>query len=105
MNQTKKDPTEPPKIVIPHARFELGNLYLTPGANDTLTTGEITIMLGRHALGDWGLCCPQDYQANEDALRTGARLFSIYKSKSREKIWVITEADRSATTFLLPSEY
>jgi len=99
------DPTEPPKIILADAVFLLGSLYLTPGARDALQPLEISMLLNRHARGDWGNCCEEDRDANEDALITGARLFSVYQSKSGEKIWLITEADRSATTFLLPSEY
>jgi hypothetical protein len=61
--------------------------------------------LDRHLRGDWGNCDADDRQANEDALKTGARIFSVYHTKKGVKLWVITEADRSATTILLPNEY
>jgi len=52
-----------------------------------------------------GDCCEEDRQANEDALKNGDRLFSVYKTAKGVKIWVITEADRSSTCVLLPEEY
>jgi hypothetical protein len=60
--------------------------------------------LDRHLSGDWGEMCEEDLRANEEALREGARLFSSYQTELG-KIWVITEADRAATTILLPEEY
>lgn len=67
--------------------------------------------VSRHVKGDWGDVCKEDWQTNEDALRNGFRLFSVYalghlaKEIGEKKIWIITEADRSATTVLFPSEY
>jgi hypothetical protein len=63
------------------------------------------LFLARHARGDWGELCPADMRANDRALREGDRLLSAYKTSTGERLWVITEADRSATTILLPSEY
>jgi len=59
----------------------------------------------RHVSGDWGDVCTDDASANEWALKNDGRILSSYKTKVGEKIWVITEADRSATTLLLPDEY
>ena len=66
--------------------------------------------LRRHALCDWGTVCEEDKQANDDALRTGARLLSAYFLPDETKLWIITDAEddkgkRQATTFLLPEEY
>jgi len=61
--------------------------------------------LRRHADGDWGDLCKEDKTSNDRALRDGSRLFSSYEFPSRGKLWIITEADRSATTFLLPEDY
>jgi hypothetical protein len=58
-----------------------------------------------HARGDWGLVFPEDRQANEDALRDGDRLMSVYRSSKGQRFWIITEADRSATTVLFPDDY
>ena len=61
--------------------------------------------LRRHASGDWGDVCTDDLQSNQDALQNGLRLLSVYWSSEGIRFWIITEADRSATTILLPDEY
>ena len=64
-----------------------------------------TEFLARHHCGDWGdALCDEDKQLNDDALKNGSRLFSAYMVGS-SKLWIISEADRSSTTLLLPSEY
>ena len=87
--------------------FPLGQIVATPGALDALQTTLQTPaeFLARHVTGDWGDMVEEDKQENEHALKYGNRLFSAYKLKDGTKIWVITEWDRSVTTFLLPSEY
>lgn len=62
-------------------------------------------LLKRHQCGDWGETCPEDAQTNEDALLGGGRVFSVYRLRTGTTIWIITEADRAATTALLPDEY
>jgi hypothetical protein len=62
-------------------------------------------VLARHANGDWGELDEHDRRANEYALKHGLRVLSAYTLSSGEKIWIITEADRSTTTILLPEEY
>jgi hypothetical protein len=59
----------------------------------------------RHVSGDWGDICAEDRQANADALQYGYRLMSVYELSKTERLWIITEADRSSTTLLLPEEY
>ncbi|MFN3194027.1 MAG: type I restriction endonuclease subunit M [Aureliella sp.] len=93
------------KRKLPAGRFQLGELFITPMAKELLSQLEVSLMLSRHAQGDWGICCASDCQANESALKNEARIISCYKSKGGEKVWIITEADRSATTVLLPSDY
>jgi hypothetical protein len=61
-------------------------------------------LLRRHWRGDWGDLCPEDVRANEQAIKQGARILSSY-SVLTDRVWIITEADRAATTLLLPSEY
>ncbi len=61
-------------------------------------------LLARHQSGDWGECEPEDWQANDLDLCTGGRLFSVY-TVSGNRLWIITEAERSATTILLPDDY
>lgn len=89
------------------ARFPLGQVVATPGALAALRASGETAepFLRRHVTGDWGDVCPEDRQANELALRSGERLLSSYRTVQGVKTWVITEADRSATTLLLPDEY
>ena len=58
-----------------------------------------------HAAGRWGDLCDEDKAMNDDAVKLGGRVFSAYRLRDCKKIWVITEADRSSTTVLLPEEY
>lgn len=87
--------------------FILGQVVATPGALEALemASQSSTDILNRHVIGDWGDLDAQDKQTNNDALRNGERLLSAYTLASGERIWIITEADRSVTTLLLPSEY
>ena len=84
----------------------LGKVVATPGAlKHLLEAGQHPFdYLARHATGDWGDLCAFDRRQNEVALRTGERVFSSYDTLAG-KVWVITEADRSVTTLLLPEEY
>ena len=88
-------------------RFELGHIRATPGAlNAIQQSGEDALsFFVRHVGGDWGVVCAADKDANDRALIDGERLVSAYLLNSGEKIWLITEADRSASTVLLPDEY
>ena len=86
-------------------RFPLGETVITQGALAALTTKDFATALRRHSSCDWGDVCPEDAQLNDAALHDGTRLFSVYTSSDGTRFWVITEADRSVTTFLLPSEY
>lgn len=87
------------------ASFPLGHLVATPNALAHLSHSDIWRSLRRHVTGDWGDVCDEDRTANNNALRSGARLFSVYHGENRTKFWIITEADRSATTVLLPEDY
>lgn len=86
--------------------FEPGHITATPGALDLLTKFNIDSrdLLRRHLTGDWGLLSEQDAKENELSIQHGFRIWSSYPVGD-DKVWVITEADRSATTLLLPSEY
>lgn len=88
-------------------KFELGHLVMTPGADETLRAAHQVPpeFLLRHKHGDWGELPEEDIQENEWSLENGARLFSAYRTRTEEKLWVITEWDRSVTTLLLPEEY
>ena len=87
--------------------FPLGRVVATPGALRALEeTGQQAVdFLDRHACGNWGVVEEEDWWQNDNAVRYGGRLLSSYRLASGEKIWIITEADRSATTLLLPDEY
>ena len=88
--------------------FELGLVVITSGINDKLDnvrfSKELTVALHRFTNADWGEMEQEDIEANNEALRNGERLFAAYNT-SEGKIWIITEADRSATTILFPNEY
>lgn len=99
--RVKRERTENPKGPL----FELGQVVSTPGAQAALTRQDIEKALSRHHQGDWGDVGRHDWRANEDALTEGFRLFSVYRTEQGEKFWVITEADRTSTCVLLPSEY
>lgn len=88
-----------------HRAFALGRLVSTPGALERIPSDEMQTALLRHARGDWGDVGHEDWEENELALREGFRLFSVYHTSDGAKFWIITEADRSATTVLLPEEY
>ena len=87
--------------------FPLGQIVATPGALEALEKAQQTPMefLARHVRGDWGDVCDEDAEANEQSLKDGSRILSSYRTKLGEKLWIITEADRSSTACLLPSEY
>ncbi len=86
-------------------KFPLGQTVITPNALERLTQDDVLGALRRHAAGDWGDLGDEDRQENELSLREGFRILSAYRSASGEKFWIITEADRSATTVLMPEDY
>jgi hypothetical protein len=88
-------------------KFEPGRIVSTPGALQAMEeAGENPAsLLLRHLSGDWGELDEHDIRENEFSLEHGLRLLSAYRLSNGTKIWIITEADRSATTFLLPEEY
>ena len=87
--------------------FSLGEIVATTGVLAVLEkAGQPPLLfLLRHAAGDWGEVCQEDWQANDAAVERGDRLLSAYRKSLGERIWIITEHDRSATTLLLPDEY
>lgn len=86
--------------------FSLGAVVATPGALDLLDRAGInaTAYLNRHQCGDFGTISPHDFQENRFAVNRRLRILSAYDI-GKERLWLITEADRSVTTLLLPSEY
>ena len=87
--------------------FPLGQIVATPGALDLLdrTATNAIELLQRHQSGDWGAMPPEDAEMNVDSIVSGCRIMSSYYLNDIERVWVITEADRSATTLLLPEDY
>lgn len=88
--------------------FPLGQIVSTPGALEALRQEGTNGLeyLRRHVTGDWGDLCHNDKAQNQLAIKEGSRILSAYRLASTgAKLWIITEADRSVTTFLLPDEY
>jgi hypothetical protein len=83
----------------------LGEVYATPGVLTQISKSEIAFALARHENCDWGDVCKEDWELNNEALEMGYRILSSYTSSNGIKFWIITEADRSTTTILLPEEY
>jgi hypothetical protein len=74
-------------------------------ADDTAFSKFVLASIRRHVTGDWGELGEEDKKENELSLKEGFRLLSAYEAEGLPKIWIITEADRSATTILFPEEY
>jgi hypothetical protein len=87
------------------AKFRLGRIVSTPNALARLSQEDILRAIARHQSGDWGDVSEHDREENELSLKEGFRLFSVYASASGHKFWLITEADRSLTTVLMPEDY
>jgi hypothetical protein len=88
-------------------RFPLGRVVATPGALRALEKAEQhpAEFLDRHVNGDWGEVPDADKQENERSVEQGLRILSAYTTSAGDKLWILMEADRSATTILLPEEY
>jgi len=88
-------------------RFAPGRILATPGALAAMEEAGISpaSLLLRHLSGDWGDLCPEDKEENELSLREGFRILSAYTLPTGQKIWLISEADRSVTTFIRPVDY
>ncbi len=92
-------------------KFKLGRLAAAHTVKEVLQECKVnpTQLLKRHVQGDWGVCSEQDKQANDFAVLNGGRIWSVYplpqNSSRTTKVWIITEADRSSTCFLLPTDY
>lgn len=100
------DPSsETGKHTMSEPRFPLGQIVATPGVIEEVHPADRQTCLARHAAGDWGDLDEDDRIENELSVMSGFRLLSAYHDRNGVKFWIITEADRSVTTFLLPSEY
>jgi hypothetical protein len=93
------------QILIP--RFRVGWMILSPGALVVLLEAQEDpkALVQRHMAGDWGDVGPADWAENEYAMKHGERLFSVYHTRHGRKLWVVTEANRYATTILVPDEH
>lgn len=95
-----------PIVIYGVPLFPSGQVVATRGAVEKIPELEMYLALNRHLHGDWGDVCEEDKRSNNYALLHGGRLFSAYHTeKDHVKFWIITEADRSVTTVLLPDEY
>jgi hypothetical protein len=105
-NPNTQTPAQPRPTPAP-ARFPIGRTLITPGAAEALEESgqQGAELLRRHVTGDWGDLCADDRAENEFSVDKELRILSAYSTAKGVKLWVITEADRSATTILLPSEY
>ena len=90
---------------IPIAVLRLGRLVATPNALESITQDDIFLGIQRHQAGDWGNLTEEDRMANDQALVQGTRIVSAYNAGNGTRFWIITEADRSVTTVLLPEDY
>ncbi len=87
--------------------LSLGRVVATPAALEVLAAADTSplALLIRHASGDWGQVDAEDAKANDEAVINFYRVLSAYKLHTGETVWIITEADRTVTTILLPSDY
>ncbi len=94
-------------VALKNPIFQLGQIVATPGAIQTLAEAQTSAweLLSRHVSGDFGEVDAEDWQANLDAIKHGDRVLSAYTLKTGERLWVITEADRSSSCLLRPDEY
>ena len=92
-------------IRISTAQFRLGRIVATPNALGHLTEADILNAIARHQSADWGELDRHDREANDRALQEGTRLLSADTAANGIRFWIITEADRSVTTILLPEDY
>lgn len=95
-------------INVTKPKISLGKVVATPGALETLEAAGVNLweLLSRHVQGDWGDVCPDDAALNDEAVTDGSRILSAYTlPKTGERVWIISEADRSSTCCLRPDEY
>ena len=94
-------------MVMTRAKFPLGHVVATPGALEALAESGQTpaFFLDQHALGSWGVVDEEDWRLSDEAIKDGSRILSAYLTLKGKRLWIITEADRSVTTLLLPENY
>lgn len=97
-----------PRVLSSVPLFRLGQIVATPGSLALLeqTRTDVIDLLMRHVKGDWGVVCNADARLNDQAVNERTRIISAYELGDRwDKLWIISDADRQATTLLLPDEY
>lgn len=95
-------------VVVTGTAFELGTVVASSNLQQRLGDKAHRLLpkiIARHSAGDWGDVCDEDAKINEAALKNDCRIMSVYKIDDSLSVWAITEADRSATTLLLPEDY
>lgn len=106
MDDSDNSVTQREVMIFKRWLFRLGTVVKKTGAAESLTAPEIARALDRHTQREWGELEEHDWQVNRDAVEHAGRILSAdTAAASGERFWVITEADRSATTALLPDEY
>jgi hypothetical protein len=94
-----------PQTKLIRCSFSLGQVVITCGAEQQVPASDVQLALRRHHSRDWGEVSAADWNANDESLKEGGRLLSSYVASNGVKFWIITEADREATTVLLPDDY
>ena len=92
-------------MIVETQMFPLGRMMITRTARTTLDLDDVKVAIARHAAGDWGECSQEDCKENDLSVEQEFRILSVYRDRNDVKFWIITEADRSATTVLLPEDY
>ena len=90
---------------LPLMLFRGGQVVATAAACEVLSPMTMIDLLSRHMTGDWGELDPEDKASNDKALLCDERILSSYTTDNGIKVRIITEADHSVTTILLPSDY
>lgn len=93
------------KAKVPVLVLDFGMVCVTQGATERLNKDDVRSALSRHIFGDWGIVDMDDWRENDLSLRNGFRILSAYVDRNSQKFWIVTEADRSTTTIMLPEEY
>jgi hypothetical protein len=86
-------------------KLTLGQIVITSNAHSVLTTDDVTIALRRHAFGDWGTVCAEDWKTNNQRCREKGMVLSAYESAKGTPFWVISDPGHEVTTVLLPEDY
>ena len=89
---------------VPIAKFKLGRITVTPNVLTSITQEEILVGIQRHQAADWGEVTSESRMANDHALKVGTRIRSVYRSARGIPFWILTEANRSKSTILLPQD-